>query len=284
MSNKTVNLYNKIIDKINWILFREAGLTELNPRVKTYIISYPKSGRTWLRVLLGKILCEQFALNERYLLNTIKLSVMADLPGINWDHDGAGLGGGPHFIRFVTDKSVFRDRKIVFLYRHPHDVMVSSYFHATKRIHNFTHYDGTIQEFIRSREYGIEKLINFYNIWYKNRYMPEDFLLIRYEELHDDTASTLRKLLDFLGIDNVTNETIDNAIKFASFRNMKNMEEEQSFNSKIMQPGKKDDNESYKVRKGKVGGYVDYLTSQDIAYIDKAIARLGCPFYEEVNH
>jgi hypothetical protein len=34
-----------------------------------WIISFPKSGRTWLRVLLGKALCEELHLDETVMLD-----------------------------------------------------------------------------------------------------------------------------------------------------------------------------------------------------------------------
>jgi hypothetical protein len=272
----------KVIYKIKWTLFRKSGTTELDPDVQIYIISYPKSGRTWLRVLLGKVICEQFNLDEGLLLNTLKLTRKAGIPAVNWTHDGSGLGEGPHFIRFIKDKSIFKNKKVIFLYRDPKDVMVSSYFHATKRIYKFTHYSGSITEFIRSRGYGIKKLINFYNIWHENQDVPQNFLLIRYEDLHANTTNTLRSVLDFLEIKNVENEVIEKAIHFASFNNMKSMEKSTVFKSNIMQARDENDNESYKVRKGKVGKYIDYLSPEDIQYIDKVIDKMGCPFYKDL--
>jgi len=208
----------------------------------------------------------------------MKLTEAAGIPLVNWIHDGSGVGGGPHFIRFVTDKSIFRDKKVIFLYRDPKDVMVSSYFQATKRIPEFTHYTGTISEFVRSRGYGIKKLVTFYNLWHKNQNVPEDFLLIKYEDMHADTQKTLRLALEFIGVNDIKAEAIESAVNYASFSNMKKMEKGKEFTSKIMQSAKEEDSESYKVRKGKVGGYVDYLTPEDIEYIDKAIAKMGCPF------
>ncbi|MDB9313868.1 hypothetical protein PN462_12215 [Spirulina sp. CS-785/01] len=57
------------------------------------------------------------------------------------------------------------------------------------------------------------------------------------------------------------------------------MEKTNQFNEEIMQSANQQDTESSKVRKGKVGGYAEYLSQDDIEYIDNAIARLGCPFY-----
>ena len=271
----------KIINKINWILFRQSGTTKVNSKVEVYIISYPKSGRTWLRVILGKIICTKFKIDEKYLLNTIKLTLMAGCNTINWIHDGSGLGEGPHFRKFITDKSIFSNKKVIFLYRDPKDVMVSSYFHATKRIQKFTKFQGNISEFIRSRGYGIKKLINFYNIWHENRHIPQDFLIVRYEDLHHRTIETIKQILDFVNIKDIDEEMIINAINFASFDNMKKMEYNQSLNTSIMEAGQRDDNESYKVRKGKIGGYRDYLSPTDIKYINELIDKIGCPLYHK---
>jgi hypothetical protein len=38
------------------------------------------------------------------------------------------------------------------------------------------------------------------------------------------------------------------------------------------------DPESFKVRRGKVGGFRDYLAPDDIAYIDACEAARGCEF------
>lgn len=275
------NTIAKVFNKINWILFRQSGRTKINPKVDVYIVSYPKSGRTWLRVILGKIICEQFKIDEKYLLNTIKLTLMAGCTTINWIHDGSGLGEGYHFRKFRTDKSIFSQKKIIFLYRDPHDVMVSSYFHATKRIQKFTKFQGNISEFIRSQGFGIEKLITFYNIWYVNRHIPKDFLLVKYEELHHDTLETIKKIINYINLKDIDEELIIKAINFGSFDNMKKIEYNQSLKSKIMVASKQDDNESYKVRKGKVGGYIDYLNQDDIDYIDRVITQMGCPFYQK---
>jgi len=62
---KSPQFIQKVVNKIHWTFFRQAGQKKLDARVKVYIISYPKSGRAWLRMLLGKALCEQFSLGEK---------------------------------------------------------------------------------------------------------------------------------------------------------------------------------------------------------------------------
>lgn len=58
---------------------------------------------------------------------------------------------------------------------------------------------------------------------------------------------------------------------YACFDNMRQLEQNNKFNHYKLQPGEKNDPESYKTRLGKVGGFVDYLTEVDIDYINDKI-------------
>jgi hypothetical protein len=57
---------------------------------------------------------------------------------------------------------------------------------------------------------------------------------------------------------------------------MKKLEAARQFNAGagILSPGNVDDPESYKTRRGVVGGFKDYLNAGDILYVERAIARL----------
>jgi hypothetical protein len=51
-----------------------------------------------------------------------------------------------------------------------------------------------------------------------------------------------------------------------------------AFDSKILRPGDVRDPESFKVRRGKIGGYREYLSSDDQAYAADAMAKLDPRF------
>jgi hypothetical protein len=57
---------------------------------------------------------------------------------------------------------------------------------------------------------------------------------------------------------------------------MKKLEAAGQFKARaeILSPGNVDDPESYKTRRGVVVGFRDYLSADDMRYIDQAIARL----------
>lgn len=251
---------------------RRLARRELEPDVT--IVSYPKCGRTWLRVLVGKVLCEQFGLDEAKLFKTQGLCRAAGILPTKFVHDGIGGVTGIKWYQQERDKSRFKDKKVALLVRDPRDVVVSSYFQATKRMHA---YEGSMQEFIRDECFGIRTIVTMYEIWQENRNVPRDFLLLRYEDMHRDPAGCLRSLLAFMGLEHPDEEAIAAAVRYGAFENLRRLESSESFEHK-MSPGDRGDEESYKVRKGKVGGYVDYLSTDDIAFVEQVIDEAGNPF------
>lgn len=248
-----------------------------NIKTDIFIISFPKSGRTWLRILVGKALCESFGISDENMLDTHRITTSSGILRSRFTHDRSSHGFGYSYYNLPTAKSKFRNKKVIFLSRNIKDVVVSCYFQATRRIGK---YDGSISDYIRSKRYGVRKIITFYNIWSENRKVPKDFLLIKYEDLHKNPEEVLSKVLKFLGLMEIENRVIKKAVDFASFSNMKEMEKNGIFNSPVMSPGKENDKESYKVRRGVVGGYSSYLSEEDVNYIDEMLEEMGCPFEE----
>lgn len=126
--------------------------------INVYIISYPKCGRTWLRILIGKYLCDKYKLSEDFMLDTYTLTSKAGILKTKFTHDVSSLVAGYDYRKLKWDKSIYRDKKVIFLIRNIKDVLVSAYFHATKRKNLF---HGSISEFIRSNQYGVKKNSDF---------------------------------------------------------------------------------------------------------------------------
>ena len=162
--------------------------------------------------------------------------------------------------------------------RDPRDVIVSSYFQATRRSGVF---NGTLSEFIRSEKHGIRKIITFLQGWYENRHVPAAWMLVRYEDIRADARPMLRAVLHFMGVQDVEDATVDAAVRFADFENLKKLETSGYFPGRDLSPAPGGDEESCKVRKGKVGGYRDYLSPEDLEYIDRMMVELKCPFFSD---
>jgi glycosyltransferase involved in cell wall biosynthesis len=261
------------IESIYEKLAQEKGMT-----AEYYIMSYPKSGRTWLRLMIAKLLQVHFKLRvKREHFPELKRFRQYDrrIPGIEVHHDPdteATWSGSFGDLRKSLEQ--YKNTKVIFLVRDPRDVVVSHYFQDTKRPKNSPEevFQGSISEYIRDEKLGTDGIVKFCNLWASQRDAPRDFLLIRYEDLHRDTVGELRRVADFLGIKDVSAEELEDAVEFASFRNMQNMERTDYFKRGMLRPGSTDDPDSYKTRRGKVHGFTDYLGEDDIKYLNKKLS------------
>ena len=249
--------------------------------VQCYLVSYPKCGRTWLRLLVGKALCDHFHLPEARMIDTYNLTAGPGVLRTHFTHDYADIRLGYPYNQLPADKTGYALAKVIFLMRDVRDTLVSSYFQASKRVNRF---HGPIADFVRDERYGIKKILTFYNLWYANQSLPRDFLLLRYEDLHHDPVTTLRRTLQFMEVADVDEALLTTAVAFASFDNMKQMESKGTFADGKMLPGQKKDQSSFKVRQGKIGGYVEHLSHADLAYIDGVVQQMGCPFAEIIDN
>jgi hypothetical protein len=220
--------------------------------------------------MIGKALEKSFSLTPKDKEELIELYPLAEynerIHKIFPTHDD-----DPQFKKaekITTDKQIYSNKKVIFLVRDPRDVIVSSYFQHKKRLNQFS---GDLNSYIFSDTGNIDSIIKFYNVWYKNRNIPKDFLLIRYEDMQEDTLRELKRVLKFIGITNLNSEALLEIVDYASFDNMRQMEQNNQLNSSRLQPADKSDEESYKTRRGKVGGYSDYLSEQEINYLNQKI-------------
>ena len=107
--------------------------------------------------MLGKALCDHYGLDERDLLRTRLLTDASGLDPVEFTHDGSALTDGKHWSELSADKSEYREDKVALLVRGPKDVIVSSYFQATRRARV---YDGALSQFVRSGRFGIRKVVD----------------------------------------------------------------------------------------------------------------------------
>ena len=231
-----------------------------------YIVSYPKCGRTWLRVLLQKYLALLDLPLEHYHDRTL-LGIAGDRL-IKFEHDqGNWVPAPPRIDQLAFDTAKYAGKKVVFLVRDPRDVLVSSWYHLRYREHIYPH---DLATFIRDDLVGIEKVIAFMNMWIEHRHVPEAFYLTTYEQMHETPMTVLEAVLPFLGLA-VDREALEQAIAESTFSNMKRMERDGVLKEPWMKPGAKHLRESMKVRKGKVGSFREELSDESIAFLNDRI-------------
>lgn len=248
--------------------------------IDAYLLSFPKCGRTWLRVMLERAFMLHFGLEK---VTSLESNVLLGNPGphmptIKIIHDDHPQFKTP--AELTPDKKTYQGVKVILLIRDLRDALVSNYFQATKRRNAFT---GDLSTFIRHERGSTDTFIRFYNIWAANRHVPADFLFVRYEDMHADVERELRRVLEFIGLQ-VAEETIRAAIDYGRFEHMHKMETNGLLQSTgRLRPKNKDDRESFKTRQGKVGGFVEYLSEADIAYLNEKMRTQLSSYYGYQN-
>lgn len=240
------------------------------------VLSLGKSGRTWLRVMLNRALALEFGIP----FEPIELDPGASgVPRILYSHELAThlrdaslrdqLVG-----RSILPRSISDRKRIVLLARDPRDVVISSYFHKKERSKKT---DGSLEEFLRHPRWGIEGLVLILNRWRRRFASHPHSHWLSYEGLQRDPQGELLRLASAIGAP-VRPETALAAVEAARFDKMKAAETAGAFEDQRLRPGDPNRPDSFKVRRGRVGGYREDLSPESIAYVDAAVARLD-PFY-----
>ncbi|MDH3976580.1 MAG: sulfotransferase domain-containing protein [Deltaproteobacteria bacterium] len=213
-----------------------------------FIVSYPKSGNTWLRFLLcSYMLGEQCDFQKGRKL----------IPDIHADSKIANNLNSP---RLLKSHSMFNDsyKKIIYLVRDGRDVAVSYYWHLIK----FKVIPGTLKfsdflEKFNKGEFGgkwSEHVIS----WIDSSTQKH---VVRYEDLKSDPVNNLFKIIEFLNLDGDLKpdfNRIVQAVDNCSLDKMRSIERAQRDSI----PTHKNSNFDIDfVRKGGVGDYQNYFSA-----------------------
>ena len=254
-------------------------------RADWVLMSWGKSGRTWLRVMLSRAYQLKGGLPSNELLDFDNFRDRdPGLPAVFFTHN--------NYLRNYTgnweSKTHFQGKKIVLLVRDPRDVAVSQFFQwkfrmrpNKKFINDYPPHGADIDvwDFVQDAEAGVPRIVDYFNGWAQA--IPElgTVLVVRYEDMRTDPAAVLRQIFDFTGTD-ISDEQIVDAVEFAAYENMKKMEQDRHFKGSgaRVKPGDKDNPQSFKVRKAKVGGYRDYFTDDQCEQLDRMVATLDPVF------
>ena len=250
------------------------------------VVSFGKSGRTWLRVLLSRVYQLKHGLPENCLISFSNLNLVEPaVPKIFFTHDNYLKDYSPH----GDSKADYRDKKVVLLVRHPADVAVSQYHQWRYRMRphkkTLNRYPGegedvAIFDFVAHHDAGLTRVIDFLNGWAEAIPSMSQLLLVRYEDLRAEPEATLARIIDFIGTPGSDAE-VREAVAFADFENMKKLESGKTFrlSGGRMQARDASNPNSYKVRRGKVSGYRDYFTGEECAEIDAQVAARLSPYF-----
>mgnify|MGYP001819260650 FL=1 len=254
-------------------------------RANFLIIGHPKSGNTWLKVMISRLYQLRYELPESKLINTDefarKIPEIPRLAATNGYYSYEGEVG--KLLAVGAPDNPLRHTPVLFLARNPIDIAVSWYHQFTKRqsrakqelINHFIDHPidrrkVEMWEFVRHSDIGLPSLIEYENTWARNVQALERGMLVKYEELRAEPVPTLQRITQLMGED-FSEEEIRSAVEWGSFENLQKLEASGTFSQGGMKLVNAGDPSTYKVRRGKVGGYREDFSPRQVAELEALV-------------
>ena len=195
-----------------------------------FLTSYPRSGNTWTRFLIGNLIYQDEPVTF--------LNIEARVPEIyfNSDHRMRGLPRP----RILKSHECFQPfyPNVIYIVRDPRDVAVSFYHHNLKAGNIAEQYpmDDFVLRFLAAefdRRWG--SWADHVQSWLLMRQNDPGFILLRYEDMKRDSEQQLLRIADFLrqrSLHNIDSspEKLRQAIELSSPERMRKLEKEQGGN------------------------------------------------------
>ncbi len=241
-----------------------------------FLVSYPRSGNTWTRFLLGNLIYQDAPVTFS--------NIESRIPEIYFNPDRM-LRALPR-PRMLKSHESFQPQypHVIYIVRDPRDVAVSFYHHNVKAKNIPDDYPMTsfVPRFIAGEfdpKFGSwrDNVLS----WLSVRGDSPDFMMLRYEDMKRDTAGALLQVLDFLQrcsfrkLDS-SPEVLQKAVELSSPERMRELEKKEAANWVLT---KKTRSDKPFVRTAKAGGWKSQLAPESVAAIESAwgdlMHRLG---------
>jgi len=202
-------------------IWENAGKNCTVLKTDTFLVSYPKSGNTWLRFLLA-----QYMTNQPLDFYTIEKVI----PDIHENSDRKLLKiKNPRILK--SHQTYHSDYpRVIYIVRDPRDVAISFYYWQ-KKVGMLAKYgaDFSLQDylkhgFVESEKMGIISWAKHVDSWISHAdVLGKHLLIIRYEDIEKEPSNVLRKVIDFVGF-NIDDVVINHAVNWSQADKMRQAE------------------------------------------------------------
>lgn len=226
-----------------------------------FLVSYPKSGNTWIRFLIANYLKNNSGNNVDF--HTIQRII----PEVGRNDEAIKYLPRPRIIK--SHATYTKYPKVIYVVRDGRDVYVSYYFYRI----NWLPPETRFREFLERRDHYPCLWGEHVRSWLFKINKPSNILIIRYEDMLDNCFEQLHKIVKFIGLD-VKGEQMQQAVEASSFKNMRSLEMERGRPYKEQERGP-----DVFLRHGKSGDWRELFGQEEKALFKaregKVLIRLG---------
>lgn len=180
-----------------------------------FLVSYPKSGNTWLRFLVANLLKK-----ESVTFKTIPNYI----PDIYGKTNAELMSYRRPRILKSHEYYDSRYKRLILVVRDPRDVLISYYHYSKKtgRISSDCSLEEFSYDFIGGRVDPYKDWCQHFLGWHSNK--KEGILVVRYEDLLSNSIFEVKRIADFLGVSDIENDELMTVIERSSFKAMRENE------------------------------------------------------------
>jgi hypothetical protein len=230
-----------------------------------YLVSFPKSGNTWLRFLVANAVGISIGVER----DVNFFSIHDIIPDIYLSRDlrPEGVFGRPDLPRIIKSHSSYNPyyHRVILLVRDPRDALVS-YYHYLRQRGNIPEY-WTLSSFIRNPKYGVKAWLAHTDSWYSTLKQGQIVQIFLYEDFLKKPKEELARFVDLLGL-TLDDADVEKAIALSSKEKMK--QSENTHRSTYLIKNK----ERPFVRKGEATGGKE-LSDDDRKYIEQETQHIA---------
>ena len=240
-----------------------------------FIVTYPKSGTTWMQMIL-LLLKHEGVLPEQF---TFFQLIHDHIPFI--DMFGASVVEKLDRPRMMKSHLPFNfipwndNAKYIFVCRNPFDVCVSLYYHTEGFPGAYNFKDGSFDVFFEEYLKGeVDCGCYFHHLRsYWDQRGRDNILFLTYEKMKENTRDVIREVAEFLGgqyLENVNKEGIlDKVLENSSISSMR-----EAINPSVNALGRAEGSAEF-VRKGVIGDYKNMFSEEQERRLTEKF-RLTC--------
>lgn len=245
------------------------------------IISYPKSGSTWLKEIVYLVANNadiDKANQTWHLMRTVFLDHCYPLAGGSpatalakyKQHPRPRIIKAHASWRYLPTQIWEKKIKTIFIMRNPKDVAVS-YYHFYQSSQELGNYKGswdTFFDMFMAGEVFYGSWIDYILEWWQKARDCDHVLVLKYEDMIKDHHGTIRKISEFLG-KSLSEEQIQNIEAYTSFQSMRDNPMTSFAGAAVI-----DASISPFYRKGKIGDWKNYFSEAQSKQVDEKCQRI----------